>query len=63
MNNNLKTFHSRKYSEASLNSYLGSNKILGNKIIQLNFYENFCQQLEEGKKFLNYIYYRIIYTL
>jgi hypothetical protein len=63
MNNNLKTFHSRIYSEASLNSYLGSNKILGNKIIQLNFYENFCQQLEEGKNFLNYIYYRIIYIL
>ena len=51
MNNNLKTFHSRNYSEASVNSYLGSNKNLGNKIIQLNFYENFCQQLEEGKNF------------
>lgn len=63
MNNNLKTFHSRNYSEASVNSYLGSNKNLGNKIIQLNFYENFCQQLEEGKNFLNYIYYRIIYIL
>jgi hypothetical protein len=62
-NNNLISFHNRKYSEASINSYLGSNTILGNKIIQLNFYENFCQQLEEGKNFLNYIYYRIIYIL
>ena len=50
-NNNLISFHNRKYSEASINSYLGSNTILGNKIIQLNFYENFCHQLEEGKIF------------
>ena len=62
-NNNLISFHKKKYSEASINSYLGSNTISGNKIIQLNFYENFCQQLEEGKNFLNYIYYRIIYIL
>ena len=50
-NNNLISFHNRNYSEASIKSYLGSNTILGNKIIQLNFYENFCHQLEEGKIF------------
>jgi hypothetical protein len=41
-------FHQRQYSAASVKSYIGCNGI-GNKIIKLNFYENFCQQLQEGK--------------